>query len=58
MVKTTKGIIRRTLQPCQSYASTHQDLVHIGLGEIQQVEFVDVIWPHADNRPERFASRQ
>ena len=54
LITTTEGLIRRTLQPCQSYASTHQDLVHIGLGQIPQVEFIDVIWPHADNRPERF----
>jgi len=46
--------ITRTLQPCQSYASTHQDLVYVGLGEIQAIEFVDVFWPHGDPDPERF----
>ena len=54
LIKTTEGVIRRTLQPCQSYASTHQDLVHIGLGQDQQVSYIDVMWPHADNRIERF----
>ena len=44
----------RTLQPCQSYASTHQDLVCIGLGDVQTIEFVDVFWPHGDLEPERF----
>jgi len=54
LIKTTNGIIRSTLQPCQSYASTHQDLVHVGLGLVQNVEWIDVLWPHADNRTERF----
>lgn len=46
--------IRRTLQPCQSYASTHQDLIHIGLGEIETIEFIDVVWPHGELKRERF----
>ena len=46
--------ITRTLQPCQSYASTHSDLICIGLGDVQSVEFVDVFWPHGDLEPERF----
>ena len=36
---------RRQVQPCYSYCSSNDPRVHFGLGEIETVDAVTVIWP-------------
>ena len=44
----------RTVQPAESYLSSSSPWVHIGLGEVQAVEVVEVRWPDGQAEVERF----
>lgn len=39
------GKIIRLLQPGTSYMSSHDARIHVGLGKIERLEHVDVVWP-------------
>lgn len=42
---TSRGTVRRLLQPGTGYLSSHDPLVHAGVGEATMVERFDVTWP-------------
>lgn len=44
-VVTSRGTVRRLLQPGTGYLSSHEPLVHVGAGAATIVERIDVTWP-------------
>jgi len=47
-------MVQTTLQPCQSYASTHADELIVTLPAESDDVLIDVVWPHGTLTPERF----
>jgi hypothetical protein len=45
----------RRVQPGSSFLSSDSPQVHVGLGKIDQVDSIEVLWPDADPAPERFS---
>jgi hypothetical protein len=44
----------RTVQPAESYLSSSSPYLHIGLGEVQAVDVVEVRWPDGKGEVEQF----
>ena len=44
-IVSTAGKVVRLLQPGTSYLSSHDARIHVGLGKIDRLEHVDVVWP-------------
>jgi hypothetical protein len=44
-VVTSRGAVRRLLQPGTGYLSSHEPVVHVGVGAAAVVERIDVTWP-------------
>lgn len=44
-IVSTGGKVMRLVQPGTSYMSSHDARIHVGLGKIDRLEHVDVVWP-------------
>ena len=43
---------QRIIQPCQSYQCVHDSRLHFGLGTVDRVDSIEILWP--DGTSEKF----